>query len=184
MVGRRATGKSTYLKESAEGFAKRTGKRALIIDVNNSPAYSHLPLLSESEFLAWRGNSSIRVARFYLPKQMNRMLNLIEERFVNGLLILEDCTKYISANPPEQIKSLLVDNRMKNVDLFFTFHALYQVPPFFWTLTDILILKKTQETLDASDRKRYPNFIELQKAFAKVQSSKNEYITEIVNTRI
>lgn len=183
LVGRKATGKSTYLAKLAKGFSTRTGKRSLIIDVNGAPAYKDIPLLDEKGFSTWNSNSSLRVAKFYLSDE-DKMLGLIADNFKNGLLVLEDCTKYIPSNPPQNIKKMLVDNRMLNLDLFFTFHSLRKVPPFFWDLVDTIVLGKTQDRLRPSDVDRYPNFYAIQKAFEEVQRSKDQYIKRTVNTLI
>lgn len=178
LVSRKATGKSTYLAKLARGYAaKNPNKRVLILDVNGAPAYAEIPQLTETEFRNWRKDSTIRVAKFYLgAKRENEMMDLVIQHFKNGLLILEDCTKYIKSSPSDEVRAFLVDHRMLNLDLVFTFHSLYKVPPFFWDMVNLVVLGKTDETLENRDRRRYPNFAKLLETFKKVQASKDQYI--------
>lgn len=144
LVGQKATGKSTLGNELAEQYAARTGKRSLIIDVNGSPAYAKHPLLTAKHVIGWKEKATLRVARYYDPDH-DTMFETVAN-FRNGLVIYEDCTKYIGANPGGLVKQVLVDHRMWNQDVIFTFHALKFVPPFFWSMVKYVMLKKTQDT--------------------------------------
>lgn len=180
VCGRKHTGKSTFLNELAEGYFAKTKKRALIIDVNGSPAYSHHQLLNEKNFKTWCSNDSYGgVKRFYLSDRLKMML-LIKDHFRNGLIVFEDCTKYIKANPQEDIKAFLVDHRMWNVDLMFTFHSIMFVPKFFWAMLTHLVLFKTQDIfLNPNDKsliQRIPDFQSVYRLHKKIMASKNNYI--------
>jgi hypothetical protein len=122
------------------------------------------------------------MARFYLEDN-KAMLDAIQA-FRGGLIILEDCTKYIDANPHPRVKEFLVDHRMRDLDLFFTFHSVTRVPPFFWEMTHQVLLLKTQDDRKGIERRRIPNMREFLKAFDKVMASKDNYTSALVDTYI
>ena len=181
VVGMKNTGKSTFLAEYARGYAKRTGKRVLIVDVNGAPAYAEFPKLSLTAFNTWNGDSSIRIAKIY-ESDLKVLFGSIAQRFRNGLLIIEDCTKYIDATPSREIKSILVDHRMWNVDPLFTFHAVSSIPPFFLKMINFVVLKKTLENFPPGAQYRYPFWNVLQKALAELAKEKDRYTYRIIQT--
>jgi hypothetical protein len=181
IVGRKATGKSTLACGYAEAYAKaHPEKKVLVIDVNGAPAYKHIPELTEAQFPRWRKG----LYRFYLSDHA-RMFDLIEKHFRNGLIVFEDCTKYIPANPNQQIKAILVDHRMWNADLFFTFHSFKRIPNFFWEMTGFVVILKTQEEFNTSkNRNAIPNYEAVAAAHARVMKHKINYHHETVETLI
>ncbi len=186
LIGRKGVGKSTYLERQASVFAKKTGKKALIIDVNGSPAYAKHQELNERQFVEWcRGNYG-GVKRFYLSEH-NKMWNMIAKYFRSGLIVFEDCTKYIDPNPTKVIKKLLVDHRMWDADMIFTFHALDFVPPFFRKMVSHLIVFKTNDNIDNRDTelsKKWPNWMAVKKVMNKVKQSKDQYKPEIIDLEV
>ena len=181
LVGRKHTGKSTEANRIAKQYAaKHPSKKVLIIDVNGSPAYrEHGPPIDRPMFRRWKSG----VVRFY-ESDHAEMFAFIIANFRNGLIIFEDCTKYIDANPSKQIKTFLVDHRMWEADLLFTFHSLKRVPNFFWEMTSAVVLKKTQEEEKEWLKKPIPNKTDLLAAWRRVQAHKSEYHQETVQTLI
>jgi hypothetical protein len=183
IIGRKATGKSTYACNLAKEYVKANPtKRFLIVDVNGSPAYNEFPLLDESKLRTWKPDAKLRVAKYYNPNHTEMFAAI--QNFRNGAILFEDCTKYILPNPSAEIRMYLTDHRMWNVDLFFTFHSLNRVPPFFWEMTAWVVLKKTQDTDIKSFKNRIPNFKDIEKAWNSVMASKDPYITKSVSTLI
>lgn len=195
IIGRKRTGKSTLANKIAKGFA-RPKKRTLIIDVNGSPAYAEHEMITYEKLRRYRSGS---VYKFYDPniKRMFDFLttyygpqydehgNKIGERLFNGLFVFEDCTKYIDPNPSKQVRTFLVDHRMWNADLLFTFHSLAFVPPFFWKMTTQIILLKTQEEIQPAQYKgRIPNWEKVYAAWKRVMANPDPYAHEVVDTLI
>lgn len=180
IVGRKRTGKSTYANEIAEKYArKHPGKKVLIIDVNGSPAYQKHQQIDRALFVRWTKG----IKRFYEPDHA-AMFAFIIEHFRNGLIIFEDCTKYIDPHPSKQIKQFLVDHRMWDADLVFTFHSLLRVPRFFWEMTAAIVLKKTQEEEKELLKRPIPNKTAVLAAWRRVQAARSEYAHETVETLI
>jgi hypothetical protein len=186
ITGRKRTGKSTLTNEIAEGFAKKNpDKRVLIINVNNSEAYKKHPVITYEGMKRWKKG----IYQFYDPDH-EKMLDFLMTHFnpqvkkFRGLIVFEDATKYIDANPNKQIKTFLVDHRMWDVDMLFTFHSLSFVPLFFWRMVTRVILLKTNDVDLNQFAKRVPNWKDVSQAYARVMKHPNNFHHEIVSTLI
>jgi hypothetical protein len=183
IVGRKATGKSTYLCDLAKAYTEaNSNKRFLIVDVNGSPAYSQFPLLTDHQLATWKEDAKTRVAKYYHPDHEKMFENI--KKFRNGAIVFEDCTKYILPNPSLDVRMYLTDHRMWNVDLFFTFHSLNRIPPFFWEMTAWIVLKKTQDTNFKKFENRIPNYELVRKTWEEVMKSPDPYIHKSVATLV
>lgn len=194
IVGRKHTGKSTLLNRIAKGVSGPF-KRTLIINVNGSPAYNEHKQIGYPQLKQYRSGG---VYQFYDPDH-DRMFEFLTEHFgpqydeagnktgerpFHGSMFFEDCTKYIPANPQKKIKTFLVDHRMWDADLYFTFHSLKRVPPFFWDLITRVIILKTQDTESQLQRLDMPNQAEIIAAHKRVMASSDNYNHEVVDTLI
>jgi hypothetical protein len=176
IVGRKGTGKSTELARIAKAYATG-GRKVLAIDVNGSAAYSSYELIEVSQLKRFKSG----IAR--LMGTPSKDLIVIARDFKNGLLLFEDCTKYISGTPSPEIKTFLVDHRMNKTDIIFTFHSLKRIPPFFWEMISYITLLKTQEIFENSaNRSRIPNYENILEAYKKVQANKDPYAKITVET--
>lgn len=178
VIGRKGVGKSTYLAAIAKKYPKTS--KVLIIDVNGSPAYNAYQQIQINQVKSLKSGI---VKLIGTPTK--DVLKKIATDFRNGLIIFEDCTKYIEGNPIPEIKTFLVDHRMYNCDLIFTFHSLKRVPPFFWEMTSYVTLFKTLENFDnGTNRNRIPNYENILKAFKKVNSHNDDRFKITVETMI
>lgn len=176
MVGRKGTGKSTKLAVIAAKYP--ASKKVLIIDVNGSPAYNNFERIEISKL---KHLKSGKVKLLGTPSDSD--LEFIAENFRDGLVIFEDCTKYIESSPSRAIKTFLVDHRMYRCDLIFTFHSLKRIPPFFFEMTSYITLCKTQEQIEGARNKNIiPNYENVIKAWNKVQTNPNPYYSLTVET--
>src|SRR5688572_15249490 len=111
VVGRKHTGKSTLLNKIAKSVAGPY-KRTLIIDVNGSPAYESHEQIYYDKLTRWRHGG---IYKFYDPDH-DRMWKFLTTHYgprydeagrktgdkpFHGLMVFEDCTKYIPAQPPK-----------------------------------------------------------------------------------
>lgn len=166
VVGQKGVGKSTYLAQLAAKYDRSL--KVLIIDVNGSPAYS---LVERIEPYQIKGVKRGVVKLLGTPTKQT--LKLISDYWRDGLVIFEDCTKYISGNVDPEVKAFLVDHRMFNCDLIFTFHSLKRVPPFFWEMIAFTVLFRTAETFGNAYKNRLPNYEKMLAAFETLQKSKD-----------
>jgi hypothetical protein len=176
IVGRKFTGKSTRLAGIASAYPKTS--KVLIIDVNGSPAYNKFKecQLKDIKFL------QTGVVKL-IGTPTDDTLKAIAKDFRGGLVIFEDCTKYISGAVKPEIKTFLVDHRMWRCDLIFTFHSLKMIPPFFWQMISYLMILKTQENfISAQNRQRVPNYEKVAEAYKKVNANPDDYYCLTVPT--
>jgi hypothetical protein len=186
IIGRKATGKSTRANALAKQYVERNpSKRALIIDVNGAPAYAAHPRLRTSQELKrWRADADTRIMCYYESDHVT-LMQAVAQHFRNGLVIFEDCTKYINSNPSVEVKALLVDHRMWNCDMLYTFHSFNRVPIFFWEMTAYIMLLKTQDDINTPRNRRViPNFKEVAAAHKRVMANKDAFYCEVVDTLI
>lgn len=178
VVGQKGTGKSTYTNKLARAYP--ADKKVLIFDVNGSPAYKDIMLIEPKDVKRLtRG-----VVRL-LGTPTDETLDIVAKDFRGGLIIYEDCTKYISGNVPPLIKTFLVDHRMYQCDLVFTFHSLKRVPPFFWEMVSYITLFKTSEVFESgTNRNRIPNYEAILSAYKKAKASKDKYFNITVETLV
>lgn len=191
LAGRKEVGKSTFANKCAVEFYKtHPDKRILIIDVNGSPAYAEHQLITYDQMKVWKKG----IKKFYDPDHKQMFAFIIEffairnnPRGFDGLIIMEDCTKYIEATPDKQIKTFLIDHRMWKADLIFTFHSIDLIPKFFWKAVNYVEIFKTQDVFEGREReliRRMPNCSEILKVHAEVMKNKSNYFHKSVATLI
>lgn len=187
IVGRKGTGKSTYANKRACAYPKN--KKVLIVDVNGSPAYEQHKHIDTKTLCSPRWKSG--VVRYYEPDHDLMMQSIMthcndfKPKGQGILIVFEDCTKYIDSNPNKAVKSFLVDHRMWNADLMFTFHSFKRIPPFFFEMCSYITVMKTQENFETSrNEKVIPNYEGLRNARRLVMASPNDYIHKTIATLI
>lgn len=187
VFGFKETGKSTWLNSEAVKYNQKTGKRVLIINVNGSPAYDAHQILTYENFPRWKRG----VKQFYDPDtdvMWDFLIDLYhKDNQFNGMIIFEDCWKYIDPNPSKRIRTFLTDHRMINADLYYSFHSFDFMPPRFWKMTTHIVIKKTSDILEENvreNRKKIPNFDAVLKTYLQVKNAKNIFTTKIVETGI
>ena len=191
VCGRKGTGKSTLLAQMATKYVADNathnsgqGKRVLILDVNGAPAYAHLPRLSYAQLLAWKPDSTLKMA-VYTEMDKNAMLLNVSECFKQGLVIMEDVLTYIPNNPSQKIKQFLVDHRMWDIDVCYTYHTLLYIPPFFFQFLAYIVLLKTNDPLSKlSKSNKIPNMPAVLKAVAELQKESDPYASKLIETGI
>lgn len=190
VIGRKRTGKSTYLRNLA---IKLSGP-VIIVDPNNSPAYSMFPELELDQIKKMKNG----IGRYYLT-DTDRMFNDLYEvvhyknkkvKPFHGTWCFDDATKYIDSHPTKQQKALLVDHRMYGLNILFTFHSLagnMGVPGWLWKMLTHVTLFKTQDNIDENPRKYIDsivNFKDILPAWQSVMKNKDNYYHKTIETLI
>ncbi len=144
IVGSRGTGKTT----TARGLVKMVPETArLIYDVNGE--YKDLypePFLEFDEFTD------------------------LVNRANNAFILIEESTIFLNNRGNNfDVRSALVKARHKNNTFIFVFHSLRSIPRYIFDLSDLLILHKTNDTLDQIDS-RFDN-PSLNEAFTQIHAA-------------
>lgn len=179
IVGRRKSGKSTYIIQRIEKYMKslnnigRDGK-VLIIDAQDNEIYrkDNIQTIKPIELIGWK-------------KGIKRIIiSDIDDFFKylayckNSFVVIEDSIRFFEANLKRDIKSLIVDTKQIGIDLMFVYHGFMQVPNDIIRLSDFVIIKKTNDVF--SECKKKLPFQEVLDGYKEVKESENQYITKIV----
>ncbi len=180
LIGGRGTGKTyTILHDVIAKYQEAApDKKILVIDTFNSPAYEGIENIAIPDMKRWVGGCR-RYLISCVPEEFDDSINNIAKYCYNSVIIIEDSGRFITSSLRASILRLVTDTKQKNIDLYFVFHSLMQVPPRLIQLTDFVLLHKTNEKLTTALLNKYPN-PELHEAFKRVNKHKNKYYYEIL----
>jgi len=103
-----------------------------------------LPIIKEDDLLRLK-SGHVRVIQ-----EKEDYTTYIEKfaKLKDSVLVIEDASRWIEAETkvPKIVKSLFLNVKQRNIELFFTFHDLQDVPNWFARKARVLILHKTGET--------------------------------------
>lgn len=183
IVGNKGTGKTTYLIKAINSYMQDSSeanpKRVLIIDTYLSEPYADYQEIKPSQLIVWKKGVKRLVVQ---PFELESIIDILIDYDVNNfLLIVEDCGKYVE-NDKQLSKSLKIwqrDIKNKGRQTIFVFHYFADVPRAFFKLTDVIIIKKTADTItDVKGRTSNPSIIQ---AYKEVTENANKFYTKIVN---
>lgn len=174
IVGGRNQGKTDFVKNLL--YPNRSN-RIIIGDTFDNPPWRNwkthdhpereaetLPIVSAENFLS-NSDPVIRLA----DSDTNAIFDHIQFNVMNASVVLEDATRFIDSNVPDSVKNFVLDTKQKNIDLFFVFHSLSDVPPKLVRWSDYLTLFKTNENFNSYLRQKFPNQA-IEAAFNRVKS--------------
>lgn len=170
ILGRRGSGKTTFVKELIENYKKnRPEMKILIVDTFNNPGYLHIPLIDFKFLKAWKNPSIYKI----YSSDTDLMLSEIQTNCLNTLIIFEDAVKYINRPIQKDVRKFIIDSKQKNLDLIFLFHGFASAPPELFRLSDSVTLFRCD---DPTYRKNeLIEFDLIYKAWLDVYKSKNKY---------
>lgn len=137
-----------------------------------------LPIIDEKDLLRLK-SGHVRVI------QKNEDYTTYVEKFSklrNAAIVIEDASRWIEAESkvPKQIKKLFLNVKQRNVELFFTFHDLQDVPSWFARKARVIILHKTG---DAEVPKKLDKPA-IRKAFDQVNKSADDFDFKVIPLNI
>ena len=100
----------------------------------------------------------------------------------NTAIVLEDATKYVLGGKNKApLLNLLADSKQKNNDIYMMYHSLSVVPPDVYTMTNIILLCKTNESEQAIRALRKMPFAdEILTAYHDLKNETNEYASRTI----
>ena len=179
LVGTRGTGKTDFLKPLVKN--SNLPKR-LIVDTFDTPVWHNLATHNKPD---WK---SINIPAVEMRQLKNwksgtyrcfssdtkEMMSTIQNHVTNSLIVFEDATKYVRANLQDDVRKFVLDSKQKNLDLIFVFHALASIPKELARISDLLVIKKTSESLEKTIKNKFP-VSTFEPAFKTVNNSKDRY---------
>lgn len=174
LLGRRGTGKTFYLKCVIMSFLMKQSK-VLVVDTLDHPSYAGVKTIDPRAIARMSAGDCCRC----WGSETDEIL-LACENFRNGLLIIEDATKFIEGRLQDSVKRMVYDSKQKNVDIIFVFHGFVACPPALFRICDNIVLFKTGDVPDVR-KNDLPAFDEVCKAHREVMADKNPYAHKLVN---
>jgi hypothetical protein len=171
IVGRKFTGKTTVTKEMAEA----SGKKIVVIDTDEHPAYSSFTKVPLKELHKWK-TGNIKVITEY-PEAALRVIN---KCCSNAFVICEDAGKYVTPNLQLDLKRFIIDHRKRNLDVAFMFHFLADVPPYVCRQYDFMVMFKTGDNLN-SPQSKYANWHKIIEKQQRIQQVTDMHYCEMIS---
>lgn len=179
--GKPRTGKTTETEKVRNTF-KSNGFGILIIDIKSEAVYQNAKTITIDQLAQWKGSGEYKVAftgNFSIDKLFKTIQNNKKAR--NFLLILEDAKGYLNSTTSIETRAVIGACRQWGITLLANFWSMRQVPPFFADMTDILILRKTNDPVQKwQDLERFPHPDKLFKVYQEVSQSKDPYFAKRV----
>lgn len=170
-IGRRGCGKTTYLLNKII-IPQSKKKKVLIIDTAYNDKYNSITRISPEKLYAWK-----KGVVYITGSDALKALDFISDLY-NALIIFEDSTRYIRWNIPDNIRTLILDSKQKNLDLIFVYHGLNFVQPEMYKLADSLTIMKCGKIDGYADK--IENFEAVKIVHENVQKNKDLYYYEHV----
>lgn len=184
VVGFKQTGKSYYMNKRAVAYPKH--KKVLIYDSSFSPVFAPYKTVNTKTLFSGRWKSGIiKYECENADEVMTNIASFAKDKKLNPtgiLLIIDDATKYIPANPDQTIKNLIIDHRKYNADILYGFHSFIDVPPFLRRNVHYFTIKKTADNFDQLDKMNLMNKDKMIAAWLKVMKSDIRYTQITVPT--
>jgi len=168
LVGRRKAGKTTLGRKLIEASQF---KKILVVDTFEHPDYTDFQTITADMLPRWKNGRKRIIYR------SDEDLQAINESVFNTLIVLEDCSKYITGDLSAPLRGIIFDSKQKNNDVVIMYHGFRFIPPKLLSNVNYITLFKIGENLSASKQK-IPNYDELLKAHNQIQSSSNPYINK------
>lgn len=155
IIGQRACGKSTKIKELITQLEKHPQRKIVVVDKEYNPTYNDLPTLHTNNFGHWCNDNRRTDTVRYVEKQGKKSLETLTKYFrfstrndVIGVAIVEDFVRYfpVRGKAPDVLTNFYADSKQIRCDVISVCHSVKLVPPEVWGWTDDVLLFKTGES--------------------------------------
>jgi hypothetical protein len=177
LVGKRGTGKTTYIKTVIDAYRKKNaGCKVLIVDTLDHPSYRDITEITVEQLKRWKPDAGGYYRIF--GSNTEEILQTINSHVFNALLIFEDASKYIGSRFDDYVKAFILDSKQKNLDIVFMFHSWGFVPNDLFRLNDVITIFKTQDS--PAQKKNHLPFELIAKSYETVKQSDNPFINQSI----
>ena len=145
------------MKQYVLGSAKSPPRRVLIMDVNDEYDY---PAISISQLQLFSVHPTVEIRRIrpfleengaYTKKMtlddICATLMIILDNYRNGLLLIEDPSRYISDNMPNDLVGAICTNRHINMDIILHYQSIGRITSKVWQNANIIRFHKQTESV-------------------------------------
>lgn len=167
IIGTNGTGKSTLAKKLVLSELKKKDSHVLLV-VPDDMEWNTVPFVHPN--FPHRIENYVGVRKIiYFPG----ILDIIRDRFRNGLLIFDDCRAYFTASLDSELHSILIRRRQQMIDIIAVGHGFTEIPPKMFTFGTHIALFRT---IDNIDRRKnvIQNFEEMKAAQLRINQKSIE----------
>ncbi|MCB9033506.1 MAG: hypothetical protein H6553_06700 [Chitinophagales bacterium] len=172
ICGAKGTGKTTFAIE----LLSKSKRKTAIIDMLDHQSYRHIPIMPTTHLAAWKTG----IYRLISSEPLS-LLEEINNKVWDANLILEDAHRYLSQNMSKNEIRLFYESKQHGFDIVVMYHAVSQIPPDLYRISDKLVLFKTKDTFKSSTYNKFYNKTEIENAHAKVMRSKSPHAKTVIN---
>jgi hypothetical protein len=177
-IGQKGVGKSYSTLQMIQNVLKgnpRTGakpRKVLILDVNNefgdvrndqNKNFAHIRAIRLEDVKKWCYNGIIECRRVSILKEGGANMTLNEtadalksilDNFSNGLLLIEDITKFVSDSLPSDLIGAICTQRHRSCDIILHFQSVGKMAhPKLWANCNWLRIHKTEDSVKKHENK-------------------------------
>lgn len=163
IIGTNGTGKTTFAKNLVLAELKKKDSHILLV-VPDDMEWNTIPFVHPD--YPHRIEKYVGARKIcYFPG----LLEIIRDRFREGLLIFDDCRAYFTAALDSELHSILIRRRQQMIDIVAVGHGFTEIPPKFFTFGTHIALFRT---IDNIDRRKnvIQNFEEMKEAQQRINS--------------
>ncbi len=171
IVGRRATGKTTFLKK----MVKLSASKVIVVDSFDHPDYRDLQTIPIAQVSRWKAGN----VRVWQTDPLETLETIFKNCF-NCTVVMEDCKRYVEPSVQKSIRQGIIEHRNRNIDLIMMFHNLKDVPPYVCNMHNDIVLFKTNDNMN-KEQDKFSNWADIAKAHSRIMKSANPYYNEVIN---
>lgn len=138
------------------------GRKCLIMDVNDEYGVYNVPSISLSDVALYSVHPSVEIRRVRPFHPDGRRITLDEwatalffvlNRFQNGLLVIEDPSKFIGDHLPHDIVGAIATNRHAGLDIILSYQSIGRINTKVWGNMNLLRFHKNVESVERHKNK-------------------------------
>ena len=142
IIGTNGTGKTTFLKKLVIEELKKKDSHVLIV-VPDDMEWNTIPFVHP--------NYPNRIEKYVGARKIiyfPGLLEIIRDRFREGLLVFDDCRSYFTAALDQELHGILIRRRQQMIDICAVGHGFTEVPPKFFTFGTHIALFRTIDNIE------------------------------------
>jgi hypothetical protein len=168
IIGRRKCGKTVFGRKIID-----TSKfnKILVVDTFEHPDYSDFQTITADMLPRWKSGKKRILYR------TDEDMQAINEHVKNTLIVMEDCTKYITGDMSKPVKGIVFDSKQKNNDVLLMYHGFSFAPPKLLANVNYITLFKMGEAIHRS-KSKIPNYETILEGYKIIKASNNPFINK------
>ena len=141
VMGTNGTGKTTFVKKLVINELKKPDSHILVVTPHDME-WTTLEFVNPRfpNRIEWYKGAR-RIIYF------DGLLQIIKEKFFNGMVVFDDCRSYFNASLDNDLHSLLISRRQHMIDIVAVGHGFTEIPPKFFTFSTHYALFKTIDNI-------------------------------------